>query len=43
MVSDECLDFLTLLLGNTDMVIRVLLDAGFTSELAQNYWSKLDL
>ncbi|KAI1239477.1 hypothetical protein IHE44_0012602 [Lamprotornis superbus] len=28
---------------NTDMVIRVLLDAGFTSELAQNYWSKLSL
>uniref|UniRef100_A0A8C3JNP7 Calcium voltage-gated channel auxiliary subunit alpha2delta 1 n=1 Tax=Calidris pygmaea TaxID=425635 RepID=A0A8C3JNP7_9CHAR len=28
---------------NTDMVIRVLLDAGFTNELAQNYWSKLSL
>uniref|UniRef100_A0A8C7A2Y4 Calcium voltage-gated channel auxiliary subunit alpha2delta 1 n=1 Tax=Nothoprocta perdicaria TaxID=30464 RepID=A0A8C7A2Y4_NOTPE len=27
---------------NTDMVIRVLLDAGFTNELALNYWSKLD-
>ncbi|XP_059581802.1 voltage-dependent calcium channel subunit alpha-2/delta-1 isoform X3 [Alligator mississippiensis] len=25
---------------NTDMVIRVLLDAGFTDDLAQNYWSK---
>uniref|UniRef100_A0A8C8A5U6 Calcium voltage-gated channel auxiliary subunit alpha2delta 1 n=1 Tax=Otus sunia TaxID=257818 RepID=A0A8C8A5U6_9STRI len=28
---------------NTDMVIRVLLDAGFTNDLAQNYWSKLSL
>ncbi|KAF4793945.1 Voltage-dependent calcium channel subunit alpha-2/delta-1 [Turdus rufiventris] len=28
---------------NTDMVLRVLLDAGFTSELAQNHWSKLSL
>ncbi|KAF2981354.1 hypothetical protein EK904_002906, partial [Melospiza melodia maxima] len=28
---------------NTDMVIRVLLDAGFTNELVQNYWSKLSL
>ncbi|OXB63080.1 hypothetical protein ASZ78_002574 [Callipepla squamata] len=28
---------------NTDMVIRVLLDAGFTNELVQNYWSKLYL
>ncbi|KAJ7403394.1 Voltage-dependent calcium channel subunit alpha-2/delta-1 [Pitangus sulphuratus] len=28
---------------NIDMVIRVLLDAGFTNELAQNYWSKLSL
>uniref|UniRef100_A0A8C5NMV4 Calcium voltage-gated channel auxiliary subunit alpha2delta 1 n=1 Tax=Junco hyemalis TaxID=40217 RepID=A0A8C5NMV4_JUNHY len=27
---------------NTDMVIRVLLDAGFTNELVQNYWSKLN-
>lgn len=34
---------LTLLIGNTDMVIRVLLDAGFTNDLAQNYWSKLSL
>ncbi|XP_019365049.1 PREDICTED: voltage-dependent calcium channel subunit alpha-2/delta-1 isoform X5 [Gavialis gangeticus] len=25
---------------NTDMVIRVLLDAGFTDDLAQNFWSK---
>ncbi|XP_069084789.1 voltage-dependent calcium channel subunit alpha-2/delta-1 isoform X4 [Pleurodeles waltl] len=25
---------------NTDMVNRVLLDAGFTNELATNYWSK---
>ncbi|XP_028933433.1 voltage-dependent calcium channel subunit alpha-2/delta-1 isoform X4 [Ornithorhynchus anatinus] len=25
---------------NVDMVNRVLLDAGFTSELVQNYWSK---
>ncbi|KAM9174058.1 voltage-dependent calcium channel subunit alpha-2/delta-1 isoform 1-T1 [Pangshura tecta] len=28
---------------NTDMVIRVLLDAGFTNELVQNYWSKQSL
>ncbi|NWR04299.1 CA2D1 protein, partial [Paradoxornis webbianus] len=28
---------------NTDIVFRVLLDAGFTNELAQNYWSKLSL
>uniref|UniRef100_A0A8C3RCX9 Calcium voltage-gated channel auxiliary subunit alpha2delta 1 n=1 Tax=Cyanoderma ruficeps TaxID=181631 RepID=A0A8C3RCX9_9PASS len=28
---------------NTDMVIRVLLDAGFTNELTQSYWSKLSL
>ncbi|KAJ7407166.1 Voltage-dependent calcium channel subunit alpha-2/delta-1 [Willisornis vidua] len=28
---------------NTDMVIRVLLDAGFTDELARNYWNKLSL
>ncbi|RLW01960.1 hypothetical protein DV515_00007551 [Chloebia gouldiae] len=26
---------------NIDMVIRLLLDAGLTNELAQNYWSKL--
>ncbi|KAM7121261.1 voltage-dependent calcium channel subunit alpha-2/delta-1 isoform 2-T2 [Molossus nigricans] len=25
---------------NTDLINRVLLDAGFTSELVQNYWSK---
>ncbi|CAM2098619.1 unnamed protein product [Caretta caretta] len=28
---------------NADMVIRVLLDAGFTNELVQNYWSKQSL
>lgn len=27
-------------LGNTDLINRVLLDAGFTNELVQNYWSK---
>uniref|UniRef100_A0A8C3ITQ7 Calcium voltage-gated channel auxiliary subunit alpha2delta 1 n=1 Tax=Chrysemys picta bellii TaxID=8478 RepID=A0A8C3ITQ7_CHRPI len=28
---------------NADMVIRVLLDAGFTNELVQDYWSKQSL
>uniref|UniRef100_A0A674I535 Calcium voltage-gated channel auxiliary subunit alpha2delta 1 n=1 Tax=Terrapene triunguis TaxID=2587831 RepID=A0A674I535_9SAUR len=28
---------------NADMVIRVLLDAGFTNELVQSYWSKQSL
>lgn len=27
-------------LGNADLINRILLDAGFTNELVQNYWSK---
>uniref|UniRef100_A0A2K5P893 Calcium voltage-gated channel auxiliary subunit alpha2delta 1 n=1 Tax=Cercocebus atys TaxID=9531 RepID=A0A2K5P893_CERAT len=30
----------TFIAPNTDLINRVLLDAGFTNELVQNYWSK---